>query len=348
LVGRAEESGDQLPTEGGVGSGEAEHERVGDSAGVGAHVDATGIGACRQQARDGRSLLIQDPGVAVDADAVERECDCRDGLDDVVGRLVEREPVELAAWRGLPLGLDGLVEGRDGLADRVAVVPPLLGQQRELVEAVGQSAASTASARDGKLVAGFGAGDVGADDPVAVDAGIRDEQATSLVLLEQRDCCQMVAERLVDEPLVVQVEEQCVLAVVEREPDEVSGVGEGDPAGDQVAVEPGALRAGGGAVAIGFEQPVAMSRPQRAELTVVSYLDVTIAGGLFLATVLGLLWVGRMLRNSGRASSRSRWRRGSGADGAEGAEGAEGRAQRAGRRGQENRSPAPCPLRPAP
>ncbi|QIK74282.1 hypothetical protein [Nocardioides piscis] len=59
------------------------------------------------------------------------------------------------------------------------------------------------------------------------------------------------------------------------------------------------LRASGGSIAMGFEQPVAVSRPQEAELTVISRADLIIAGGAVFSVAIGLLVVGWRLR--GRA-----------------------------------------------
>ena len=67
----------------------------------------------------------------------------------------------------------------------------------------------------------------------------------------------MVADGLVDEALVVEVEQQRVLAVVEGEPDEVSGVGEGDAARDEVPVEARVVGAGRGSHLPCQPQPVA-------------------------------------------------------------------------------------------
>jgi hypothetical protein len=55
------------------------------------------------------------------------------------------------------------------------------------------------------------------------------------------------------------------------------------------------LRAGGGSIAISFKQPVAVSRAQVADLTVVSYADVAIGGAVVLIVVLGLFLAGRLL-----------------------------------------------------
>jgi hypothetical protein len=55
------------------------------------------------------------------------------------------------------------------------------------------------------------------------------------------------------------------------------------------------LVARGGSIAINFRQPVAVSRPQEAQLTVVSYLDLAIGGGVLLAVAVGLLLGGRWL-----------------------------------------------------
>ena len=87
--------------------------------------------------------------------------------------------------------------------------------------------------------------------------GVGDQQATRLGLLQQRHRGQVVADGLVDEALVVEVEQQRVLAVVEREPDEVSGVGEGDAARDEVPVEARVVGAGRGSHLPGQAQPVA-------------------------------------------------------------------------------------------
>jgi hypothetical protein len=55
------------------------------------------------------------------------------------------------------------------------------------------------------------------------------------------------------------------------------------------------LVARGGLIAINFRQPVAISRLQEAQLTVVSYVDLAIGGGVFLVVTVGLLLVGRRL-----------------------------------------------------
>lgn len=69
------------------------------------------------------------------------------------------------------------------------------------------------------------------------------------------------------------------------------------------------LKARGSSIAMAFEQPVSVSRPQGAELRVISHADITIAAGAFFSVVVGLLLVGRRLRirSSGtkRAAARS-------------------------------------------
>lgn len=59
------------------------------------------------------------------------------------------------------------------------------------------------------------------------------------------------------------------------------------------------LRASGESIAMGFEQPVAVSRAQEAELTVVSRADMAIAGGVVFSVAVGLLVVGWRLRPRG-------------------------------------------------
>src|SRR6266545_4519547 len=73
---------------------EAEHQRAGDAPGVRPHVEAAGVRARREQSRDRLPAVVEHPCPGVDADAVEGEGDRRDGLDDVVRRLVEGEPVQ--------------------------------------------------------------------------------------------------------------------------------------------------------------------------------------------------------------------------------------------------------------
>lgn len=63
------------------------------------------------------------------------------------------------------------------------------------------------------------------------------------------------------------------------------------------------LRAQGHSIAISFKQPVAMSRPQNAVLTVVSYVDVGIGAAVVLTVVIGLFLVGRRLRHRASATS---------------------------------------------
>jgi hypothetical protein len=63
------------------------------------------------------------------------------------------------------------------------------------------------------------------------------------------------------------------------------------------------LRAGGGSVAVSFRQPVGMSRPQVAEMTVLSYSDVAIAGTALLVLAVGLVLLGRHLRQPARSPS---------------------------------------------
>jgi hypothetical protein len=104
------------------------------------------------------------------------------------------------------------------------------------------------------------AGDVRLDHPLAVHSGVGDQQAPRLGLLEQRHRGQVVPEGLVGEPLGGQVEQQGVLAVVERETDEVPAVGERDTARDEVAVGPGAVRAGRSADLPRQPQPVTPAR----------------------------------------------------------------------------------------
>ena len=66
------------------------------------------------------------------------------------------------------------------------------------------------------------------------------------------------------------------------------------------------LRAGGGSVAMSFSQPVGMSRPQVAVMTVVSYSDVAIAGTALLVLAVGLVLLGRHLRPHARVPSAGR------------------------------------------
>jgi hypothetical protein len=56
------------------------------------------------------------------------------------------------------------------------------------------------------------------------------------------------------------------------------------------------LRAEGGSIAISLDQPVGVSRPQEAVLTVVSYTDLAIVGTVVIAVAVGLLLIGRRLR----------------------------------------------------
>lgn len=76
-----------------------------------------------------------------------------------------------------------------------------------------------------------------------------------------------------------------------------------DSTGEVAALARGhyVLRASGPSIALGFEQPVAVSRPQVADLSVISYLDLAIAGAAFLSVVIGLLIVGWRLRRRHRA-----------------------------------------------
>lgn len=65
------------------------------------------------------------------------------------------------------------------------------------------------------------------------------------------------------------------------------------------------LRAEGGLIAMAFVQPVAMSRPQDAELTVVSDVDLLISGSVLVVTTVGLLLLGYRLRHRTRAADQA-------------------------------------------
>jgi hypothetical protein len=66
------------------------------------------------------------------------------------------------------------------------------------------------------------------------------------------------------------------------------------------------LKATGGSIAMGFKQPVAISRAEEAELTVISYVDVAIAIGAFLLVVVGLFLIGWAIHRRDRRTGPSR------------------------------------------
>ena len=89
--------------------------------------------------------------------------------------------------------------------------------------------------------------DVGRHHPLVVDALVVDEQRARLRLVEHVERVEVIADRLVAEPLALEVEQDPVLAVVEGQIGELVGVGVGDLRGDQVAVEAGVRRSERGA-----------------------------------------------------------------------------------------------------
>ncbi len=68
------------------------------------------------------------------------------------------------------------------------------------------------------------------------------------------------------------------------------------------------LQAQGGSIAMAFVQPVAMSRPQDAELTVVSDIDLLIFGAVIFLSTVGLLVLGYRIRRREPAAPPARSR----------------------------------------
>ena len=113
----------------------------------------------------------------------------------------------MRAALGLPVVLD------ERSVDRLGRVAPLLGQRRELLEVVRDRAPPARLVDRVELVVRLDALHVRPEHPVAVDALVVDEQAARLRLVEQRDRVELVADRLVDEPLAAHVDQHAVLGV---------------------------------------------------------------------------------------------------------------------------------------
>jgi hypothetical protein len=98
-----------------------------------------------------------------------------------------------------------------------------------------------------ELVVGLDALHVRPEHPVAVNALVVDQQTASLGLVEQRDRVQLVADRLVDESVAAEIEQDAVLGVVEAHRGEHERIGDVDAGRHEVAVEPGVVLAEHGA-----------------------------------------------------------------------------------------------------